>query len=47
MYGLSIGDKSGDLASTLTYFSGEQIFSQRISRTRFVKTQRNLAAIGV
>jgi len=27
MHGLSIGDKSGDLAWTLAYFSGSIIFS--------------------
>ena len=42
------GDSSGDqLESTLTYFSGEQNFLQRISRTFFVGSQQNLAALGV
>jgi len=40
VYGLSIGDKSGDLGRTLAYFYGEQNFSL----TLFVGAQRNLAA---
>ena len=38
MYGLSIVDKSGDLAWTLTYFSGRKIFPERISRRLFCRS---------
>jgi len=48
VYGLSIGDKSGDLGWTLTYFyGGAKFFPQRISRTLFVGARRNLATLGV
>jgi len=45
----SCADKTGDLAKTLAYFSGKQHFSttDRLSRTLFVKAQRNLATLGV
>ena len=39
MYGVSIGDKSGDLGWTWAYFSGEQNFPQKITRTRL--SERN------
>ena len=48
VYGLSIGDKSGDLASTFSYFSGEQNFfatDRDISHT-FFGARQNLAALG-
>jgi len=47
VYGLSIGDKFGDLGSTLTYCSWEQIFPQWISRTLFVGARRNLAVLRI
>jgi len=45
MYGLSIGDKSGDLGWTLAYFPGAT-YSTTVSRTLFVGARRNLAALG-
>jgi len=47
VYGLSIGDKMNlvTIAWTTAYFSREQNFSQRISRTLFVGARRNLAAL--
>jgi len=54
VYGLSIGDKSGDplvtrfvTNRTMAYFSGEQIFLQGISRTLFGGARRNLAVLWV
>ena len=47
MYGLSVGDKSGDLGLTLAYFFGKQnFFTTNISHT-FVRAQGNLAALGI
>ena len=45
MYGLSIGDISGDLMWTLAYFSGEQNFSTR--NISHVGVQQNLAILGI
>jgi len=47
LYGLSIGDKSGNLrVNFCLLFSGSKIFLQRISRTLFVGARRNLAVLG-
>ena len=45
MYGLSIGDKSGDLVWTLTYFFGGKNFRQRVAGTLFVRVRQNLATL--
>jgi len=47
VYGISIGDKYGDLRWILAYFPGNRIFPQGISHTLFVWVWQNLAVLGV
>ena len=47
VYGLSIGDKSGDLSVNFGLLFWGAIFPQRISGTLFVGAQRNLASLRV